>query len=292
MDDGRRSSTTIDSGLARGIRRGYLRRLKAAWATLRARNRAALQRNRYLTIDTPKAFRRSCRQYRDRLGPLLTITELSVEAGARLGWISLALKPQLDVAPLGAADNLTATSFVFIKPGGAYRRDVSMRFTGHAIDRVIQRSGLVALPLSDADIHAINAEFADALHFSSAAITTLMQLSPEEAMAIPALLPSASGFFLGNFDPAGRELIIRTFVHQSRLWSSERQALSELRNISEAALALASLRALTDNWLPTGGEIVGERLSDAWRNFGWRLAEEEVPKGLSDRAWASRDTGT
>jgi hypothetical protein len=281
--------TTIDPGLARGIRRGYLRRLRAAWQTLRATNQAASNRNRYLSIDTPKAFRRSCREYRERLGPLLSITELTVTAGARQGWVSLALKPELDDAPLGHADGVSAAGFVLIRPGGFYRCDIQMRITGHAVDRVIQRSGLVELPLADADIHAINAEFADAMQFSGAALTALTRLPSDEAGRMSVLLPSASGFFLGGFDAEFGQLTIRTFVDESRLWSSEREALRELRRVGEVDLALATLQLLTRNWMRTGGERVGECLTEAWRRFGWRLAEEGLPQGLSDRAWRGLD---
>lgn len=194
----------------------------------------------------------------------------------------------MDDAPLGLADSVMASGFVVIRPGGAYRRDIRMRFTGHAVDRVIQRSGHIGLPLADADIHAINAEFADALHFSSAALSALALLHAEEAHRMNVLLPSASGFFLGGFDAESQEITVRTFVDEGRLWSSERQALHELQRIGEGELAVATLRALTENWLSVGGEIVGQRLTEAWRKFGSRLAKEEVPQGMSDKAWESR----
>lgn len=163
-------------------------------------------------------------------------------------------------------------------------------FAAHAIDRVIQRARLVDLPPKFGDFEAINAEFADAVHFVAPALHVLARLNSADIAHLHLLLPAAHGFFLGCFDQDSGDVVIKTYVDQGKMRDYEREALRELQRIPTEVLALCSMGQLAPGWIATEIEAVGAKLHRVWRDYGWRLAEHEFPKGMSDRAWASRES--
>jgi hypothetical protein len=279
----------IDPGLARGIRHGYMRQVRDAWKRFGLRWKVAKQRSRHPAVDTPKSYRKACAQGRDWLGPLLNVTEMQLSSGAKAAWLSFSLQPHFDPTALGAGDLMRGQVLGFLRPGGGFLWDFPIAITGHTLDRVIQLAGLVTTPLAVADIHAINAEFADLLHFAGPAVAALARLPGTEAAELNVLLPSQHGFFLCDFVPSGQSLVVRTFVDEAKLWPAEREALRELREVNESELAVLALGAVAPRWMACADSWILSRLPEIWRHLGWRLKEEERPGGLSDRAWQSRD---
>lgn len=279
----------IDSGLARGIRHGYMRQVRDAWIRFGQCWKSARLRNRRPVVDTPKSFRRACDTARAWLGPLLNVTEMQVSAGSKSAWLASSMVPHFDENALGVGDMLQGQVVGFLRPGGAYFHSYPVHVTGHALDRVIQRAGLVTTPLAVADIHAINAEFADLLHFAVPAVCALGRMEADEAEELSILLPSHHGFFLGEFEPNAKRLVVRTFVDESKLWTAEREALRELNAVDESELAVLAFAWAVPSWMGGIDSPILSRLPAVWKQLGWRLREEERPAGLSDRAWNSRE---
>lgn len=277
----------INLSLARGIRRGYLRRLDEEWMRFRACSQRDIRRNRYLDSSTPKAHRRSCQQLVSWFSPLMPSAQLRVPGAAREAFVLFGLKPELDKVALGAGDAMHVTADCLLRPQADFRQRLPVRICGHAIDRVIQRAGVVSTPISDSDMEAIHAEFADLLSYVPAVLSTLAFLPRRDADGLNVLIPSHHGFFLGGLDDS-KTLAIKTFVDSDRLIECERQALVALGRIGEATLALHAVNYLARGWFSQPDQALMRQLSEIWRQFGWRLAAGELPAGLSDRAWARR----
>lgn len=279
---------TLDTFFARSIRRSYLRRLQDE---LRAETKARQRhrdRNALLSIDTPRSFRKSCKRYRQRLGSLLLVAEVSIDANSRQGWVGFLLEPVLDTSQPGPSGGLRVCARTLLRPGGASDLVIKATFSAHAVDRIIQRSGLVHLPLGKPDIEAINAEFSEALPFIPPALRAFNSLEEPEAARLRIILPARHGFFLGCRDETNGWLIIKTYVDRERLRSNQSKALAALGRICEAQLYVQAFSALFPDWINANSDAFDLALIEIWRVFGSRLAEECVELGLSDEAWASR----
>jgi hypothetical protein len=276
----------IDAALARGIRRGYMRHLRDAWRAHRLKSIADGARNRLSCVDTQKAYRKSLAACRSRLGTLLGVTELEVNTPSRSGWLALSLVPVFDEGSSGSADALECYASFLLRPGGAGSRRLRVSFSGHALDRIIQRSGLINTPVTEQDVRAINAEFADALHYASPAFAAITTQPGDDAGRLTLLLPSPHGFFLGRFDPAESMLRVKTFVDESRLRRSQREALLELNGIDQGRLALVSFSMITPGWLGCADADLSVVLLRIWRELDWR--REPGLAGMSDAAGVHR----
>jgi len=263
-----------------------MRQLWDAWSSFFLRSAGALQRNERVNTSSQKSFKKAQDKVRTSLGPLLTTTELQVAFGTRQVWLAFALFPHFGNEPV--EDALGGIVIGLARPGGRCSRNLDLEVWGHAVDRVIQRSGVVATPLKKPDIHAINAEFADLLHFADAAMAALSEMGDAEAARANVLLPSQHGFFLGDFDKTRSTLRIKTFVDEAKLVDAERQALEDLGGANQAELALLAAKRTAPLCITEVQSSIPRRLREIWRTFGQRLAQTPLPPGLSTRAWSSR----
>ncbi len=277
----------ICPSLARGIRRAYLERLDACWSEFGKRYRAHRQRTGGLDLCTPKAFRKETETVRSRLMPgFLPITELTLKAGKKQAWIVFTLSRKEEGQ--GSAGRAAITGTLFTYPHSIHAKTLPIEFTGHAIDRVIQRIRMIDLPLSPADIEAIHAEFATALLWAGATLHTLTSLPPGEACRLNLVIPAEHGVFLGNFDPDTQGVVFRTFVDNVMLWDEERYALAGLNRFAQEPLALAALDSLANGWMAHDDTQISDQLIDIWTAFGWQIREREERPSKMDAAWAER----
>lgn len=274
----------IDPSLARGIRRSYLRRLEEELRAEGKRRQQHDDRNAHFSVETRRGFAKSCNLYRERLGPLLLVADVVINTRSRQAWAGFLLEPVTD--PWEA---LRVSTRVVLRPCGAGRQPLRATFSLHAIDRVVQRSRLVVLPLGAPDIAAINSEFSDTLPFIPPALRALNRLEQREAARINIILPACHGLFLGSRDEEEGGLVIKTYVDRERLRSSQLQAIEALDRICDAQLSVQALAAQFPDWLSVDSEPFDLALIEIWREFGSRLAEECVEPGLSDEAWANRE---
>lgn len=275
----------IDKSLARGIRRAYLRVLEVELARIRTRLADDSDRNRLLSVRTPKAWRKACERLAQRIGHTLPGAQVRLESGARSVAAFFMVEPEIAENP--AFDAMRLRVDCLLRPGGHVRCVLPVRIYGHAIDRVIQRAGVVETPISPADIEAIHAEFADALAFAPVALAALAAQPPGVADEITVLLPAAHGVFLGT--ASAGELAIKTFVDQDRLVPAELDALRGLHELGQEQLTIRAVQQILPGWLNWAPPAdLEDRLVSLWRELGWRLALREKIPGLGDRAWASR----
>ena len=229
---------SIDTSLARSIRRGYFRRLTREWQAYGHRRARAAGRN--VSLWEPVSTRR---QFRDKLallekfvGPLLPACSLRIESGTRAAAVVWGLWPDEVPTAVQVESHARIRALVLLQPGRLLPLGVAVRVRAHAIDRVVQRARVVDLPIRDVDLQALNAEFADFMPLACVAARVLAdhaaQAGDEAAQAVQVLLPTEHGIFLGERSAATKELEIRTFVDNARyrewVWTTFRaDALDE-----------------------------------------------------------------
>lgn len=278
----------ICPSLARGIRRAYLESLDRHWAIFRAREKSDALRNPHLHLRTHKAYMREIERIRSRLTPrLLSISDMRVAAGRKEAWFMLTLV-RLQAAAAGAGSARVSAEVMTYPRTRIWRRQLPIEFTGHAIDRLIQRAHVVELPLTDSDLDAIHAGFASALIWAVAALKAIEGMGAEDVRRLDVIIPAEHGIFLGCFDPEARNLVLITFVDSAKLWEEEVYALDQLNQLGEERLALSALDLLAEGWMAHDDTHVSERLIDIWKTFGWVIREREERPGKMDEAWSAQ----
>jgi hypothetical protein len=283
---------SIDASLARSIRRGYFRRLAREWSAFGQRRERAAARNVCLSarIDTRRQFRDRLALLEKFAGPLLPACTLRIESGTRAAAVVWALHPEEVPASLHVDSHAGMRAQVLLQPGGLLTLDVAVRIRAHAVDRVVQRTGVVDLPIRDVDMQAVNAEFSDLMPLACVAVRTLCEHAREEgadaAQAVQVLLPTQHGVFLGGWCAASGQLEIRTFVDRPKLNGAQTEAVREIDRIAQERVCAEALQTLVPGWMgPDDGDALRQRLFQAWQQFGWRFEEERLHPGMSDRAW-------
>lgn len=278
----------ICPSLAKGIRRAYLESLDRHWEIFRKRERAEQLRNPVLRLRTHKAFIREIEKICDRLMPrFLSISDMRVAAGHKEVWFALTLQRVASDTPGSGSARVVAEVMTYPRVK-QWRSTLPIEFTGHAIDRLIQRARVVDLPLSDHDLHAIHAGFASALIWAIAALKAIEGIDEEDARQLEIIIPAEHGIFLGRFDPTASRLVFKTFIDSEKLWEEEVYALPELNQIGDERLALSSLDLLAEGWMAHDDTHVSEKLVDIWQRFGWVIREREERPGKMDAAWSTR----
>jgi len=284
--------THIDGSLAGSIRRTYFRELAAQWKRLDQASARAKGRNQSISrrSDTNKQLRERFQQLEKMVGPLIPCASAFVNANSRGAAFILGLLPDPIPAQPKADCQASLMAMTLLRPGGLLPLRVRVKVSGHAVDRVIQRARMVDLPVSDLDIQAINAEFADALPLACIAADILVELKETEgeraAEETQVLLPAPHGVFLGSWSPADQALIIRTFVDGAKLTAPQQQAVREISGWADGELSTQVLNTLTHGWMNVDVSGLKTRLLETWRHYGWRFDEQRLHPGLSDRAWA------
>ena len=287
---------SIDTSLARSIRRGYLRRLAREWEAYSHRRERAAGRNVTLSewLHTRRQFRDKLALLEKFVGPLLPACSLRIESGTRAAAVVWGLWPDEVPTAVQVESHARIRALVLLQPGRLLPLSVAVRVRAHAIDRVVQRARVVDLPIRDVDLQALNAEFADFMPLACVAARVLAdhaaQAGDEAAQAVQVLLPTEHGIFLGERSATTKELEIRTFVDNARLNGAQLEAVREIHRITQEQVCAEALQALVPGWMGTNGDAnLRGRLLQAWQHFGWRFEEDRLHPGLSDRAWKDRD---
>jgi hypothetical protein len=289
---------SIDSSLARSIRRGYFRSLAKEWEAYDHRRGRAAGRNVSLSawIDTRRQFRDRLGMLEKFAGPLLPACTLRIESGSRAAAVVWALKPEDVPTAVNVDSHAGIRALVLLQPGRLLPLDVAVCIRAHAVDRVVQRAQVVDLPIRGVDMQAVNAEFADLMPLACVAARILAQKVSEGAGAaaiaqgLNVLLPAQHGVFLGGWCTDSKELQIRTFVDHAKLNASQQEAVMEIRRISEDQVCAEALQALVPGWMGTPARSsLRDALFEAWQHFGWRFQEDRLHPGMSDRAWREHD---
>ena len=278
----------ICPSLARGIRRAYLETLDASWVDFSQRVKAFRRRTGGVEITSPKAFRREVDRFKTKLMPqFLSAADIGVESGRKKAWMIFTLVHRQDSANVLGKAGVCCTLLGY--PHVLDVRSLPIEFTGHAIDRLIQRAHVVDLPLSSSDLNAIHAGFASAMIWAAAAAKAMQKLDEEEQARTDVIIPADHGIFLGRFDPQVSRLVLTTFIDSARLWEEEIYALKQLNELGEERLALSALNLMADGWMGHNDTHVSERLIDIWKTFGWVIREREERPGKMDAAWLAKE---
>jgi len=277
----------ICPSLAKGIRRAYLEALDASWADFGQRVRAFRRRSGGVKINSQKALHREVERFKTKLMPqFLSAADIGVQSGRKEAWMIFTLAHLQDSATVIGRAGVSCTFFGY--PHVVDVRDLPVEFTGHAIDRLIQRAHVVDLPLSKSDLNAIHAGFSSAMIWAAAAAKAMLDLSAEEHRSTDVIIPADHGIFLGRFDTQALRLILTTFVDSAKLWDEETYALSQLTQLGEERLALSALDLVANGWMAHDDTQVSESLVEIWRAFGWVIREREERPGKMDAAWLAR----
>ncbi len=285
----------IDASLARGIRRGYFRRLRHEWEAYANRKRMAVARNLPVgsAIDSQRQLDQRITLFDRLLGPLLNVYSERVDANSRSGGLYLSIEPHDVPAKVQEDSHASVRVCMLLRPGKPLTMKVPLTLRAHAVDRVVQRSGLIDAPVCDPEIQAINAEFADMLPLASFASWMLLDMASmgdERVADLQVLMPAAHGIFLGDWDSEQSQLVIRTFVDFLKLNEAQREAVRELKSLHDGELGAQLLSEVSSGWLRLDQAPLRRRLEEAWRAYGYRFSEDRLHPGLSDRAWQERPT--
>jgi len=271
----------IDPSLARGIRRSYLLALDEAWVQWHHAQEVWRRREPVIRMPHAKSFNKRCRREESLARRFLPVDGVTLSSGRRRIWATLSLRRECCNKP-GNPWGMSEAGFgrvvaqVLSYPAGFQDVRVKIRFSGHAIDRVIQRAGVVNLPLQGADIEAIHASFAGALIWSCAALNVLAS-EPRQPTAgdLCIALPVDHGLFLAVRDDLLDELVILSFIPSDRLWDEERYALARLRRVGDEGAAVLAGGVLCPELFR--GDAPQEwriQIVQAWRELRWLLREK------------------
>jgi hypothetical protein len=288
---------SIDSSLARSIRRSYFKRLAREWCAYGQRRERAAARNVFLSRpnDTRRQFRSQLALLEKFVGPLLPACTLRVESGTRAAAVIWALHPEEVPASMLVDSHAQIRALTLLQPGRCIGQEVSVRVRAHAVDRVVQRASVVDLPIREDDMQAINAEFSDLLPLACVAGECLAkraheaqaQGKPPEPLQI--LLPTQHGVFLGSWNTEAGQLEVRTFVDHAKLNGAQTEAVREIERIAQDRVCTQALQILVPGWLGSDdGRSLRDELLQAWQHFSWRFEEDRLHPGMSDQAWKHR----
>lgn len=285
--------TLIDPALAKGIRRAYLEVLHSKAKHFNDLMIADRKRNPRLHMRTSKSFAKDATRFRSIIESSgVKHQELLVKTASRDLWAALHLVRDADpedkrktfendsvrVRVLGLTRN----------PADIWADRMSIVITAHTIDRVIQRAGIVDLPIKAADISAIDVQLTEILIWSAAAFFILGELPLEHGGDIDVVLPGQYGFFLGSFEIDPIELTLRTFVDYEKSWPEQDSALALLRSVPDDRLAICAAEVIKRGHLFITHDVFDRAILKCWRDYGWRIREKSDKPSKDDRAWATR----
>jgi len=290
----RMKSSYIDPSLAKGIRRAYLESIETAWksfVTLRKRDKV---RQPYLQVETRKGFEREIEKLRaciEKSG--LMQSEITIRSKSRNLWACLFLMRETKDEEK-SSNGMTATGHARLKvfalaypPGQEWVSSMSVRVSAHAIDRVIQRIGIIDLPIRQNDINAVNTEISQSLIWAASAFFILSKTEPKDAPSLTLILPSQYGFFIGKIDPDPLELTLVTYVDRDHSWAEQAEAFKVLDAVTDSQLAYYASDVIARQQVRAEHTKYEDVIYRCWREYGWRIQERIDRTGQPDKAWDS-----
>jgi len=286
----------IDPSLARGIRRAYLESLDATWDKFEKIQKRDKLRRPYLQVESQKGFDKEVERLRKNIeSAKLMPSDITIRLKNRALWASLFLTREFGKSPDEALDHgMTPTGYARVQvcaltyPANEWIAPMSVRITAHAIDRVIQRTGIVDLPLRIGDIRAINVELSQSLIWAAAAFFILGKIKIEEGPELTLIFPSANGFFIGKFDVNPVELSLVTFVDRDREWQEQRELFKVLDSIKDTELGLFAADVIARHHIDVEHGEIDASIYRCWRDYGWRIREKIDRPGHLDQYWKSK----
>lgn len=285
--------TLIDPALAQGIRRAYLEVLYSKTQRFHDLLIADKRRNPRLHMRTSKSFAKDATRFRSIIEASgVKHQELLVKTASRDLWAALHLVR--DAGPGKEAksfenDSVRVRVFGLTRnPTESWADRMSIVITAHTIDRVIQRAGIVDLPITAADISAIDVQLTEVLIWAAAAFFILGELPPEQGAEMTVVLPGQYGFFLGSFELDPIEFTLRTFVDYEKSWPEQEEALALLRSVPDDRLAICAAEVIKRGHLRISHDVFDRTILKCWREYGWRIREKSDRPGKGDRAWTNR----
>lgn len=151
-------------------------------------------RNPKLHIPTTKAFKKEVTRYRKIAEDSgIKHHELLIKMATRELWAALHLVREDDQSDVGKSfesDSVRVSVLGLTRnPADIWLRSTSIVVTAHTIDRVIQRSGIVDLPIRSSDISAIAVQLAEILGWAAASFFILGEIPLEQAAEMTIVLP-------------------------------------------------------------------------------------------------------
>jgi hypothetical protein len=290
--------THIDPSLARGIRRAYLETVNASNENLKRTLRQNILRQSRLQVDTSKAFHKEidrCRSLIEQSG--LKHQELTLECRKRGLWAALFLNRDLEGGLIGS-HGMHATGYARVQtmritrnPNHMMIKPMNIMISEHAIDRVIQRLGLIDLPIRVSDIQAINTQLSDILIWAAASFFVLGELSQDDSNALTIVLPSEYGFFLGEFNTDQVELRIKTFIDYDKRWPEQLDALRLLRSVELSSLASLAGEIVCRHFFDIQHSALDHSILRCWKEYGWKLKERVERPSAQDAFWERSEMG-
>jgi len=273
-------SKYIDPSLAKGIRRAYLESLDFSWKKFVQLKKRESMRQPYLKIPTKKSFDKKVirlRQLVEQSG--LIHCEFTVKQGKNFLWACLFLKREKsdnesDHSGMTHSGHARVEALTLLYPAHIRQDPMNIRVSAHAIDRVIQRMGLVDLPIKSEDTRAVNTEIAQALIWAAASFFILGKIDIKEIDRFTLILPSQHGFFLAQFNINPLELTIITYVNRDETWPEQKEAFSVLDTVPEEGLALLSADVLARHHIKVEHTDFDDSIFRCWRDYGWRIQEK------------------
>ena len=286
-----KDSPLIDKSLARAIGRSFIKTIDAEWESYQDRGAKAIARN-----NKPSRRIENLRQLKERqalldklMGGLLPVSSVHVNAKSKAASLTMGLRTYSPLQAQPTLHFLKVHLWLLFMPGKLSEYEIPVCVSTHAIERVIQRNGLVDLPIRKIDIEAVMAEFSDVLPLATLSIKAIKELArlsgDDVAKDLTLLLPSANGLFLGSWCDELKSILIKTFVDARKFNEAQVQAVKEIRCIAEAEIGPALIDTLAPGWIQFGANPIHDQLTKAWQHFAWRFDLDRLHPGMSDAAW-------
>ncbi len=270
----------IDPSLAKRIRRAYIESLDLSWERFRKLKQIESMRHPYLKLSTKKAFDKKVARLRhivEHAG--LIYYEFTVKQANRFLWACLFLKREKSTSQ-DDSKGMTPTGHARVEaltlhfPPHIRQDPMSIRVSAHAIDRVIQRMGLVELPIKPGDIRAVNTEISQSLIWAAASFFIFGKININESERFTLILPSQHGFFLAQFSIDPVELSLITYVNKDESWPEQKEAFKVLEAVKEEQLAFLAGDILARYHIQAEHSAVDDEIFRCWRDYGWRIREK------------------
>ena len=286
------TATTIDRALAQGIRRAYLAALDSSIKCFYDMLRKDKLRHPTLHASSHKEHKKEVSRIRSIIEAAgITQHELLLGAGRRELWAAMFLVRDDDQEVDGKviqSDSARVYVLGFTRsPTQMWLRPMSIVCSAHTIDRVIQRAGIVDLPIQPSDVAAIDIQLAEILTWAAASFFILGEQSIDNSKNMTVVLPGHYGFFLGSFETDPIEFTLRTFVDYQKAWVEQEEALALLRSVPDSQLAIYAGDVIRRRYLEISHSAYDRTILKCWREYGWRIREKADRPSKEDRAWAT-----
>lgn len=251
----------IDDSLARGMAHAFLDHVGESdrvWAARRQvyRGRAQLPRP-----DNLKSFHTAVQHMRTWTPERYRICERCARSGKKAVWCDA----RLTRSGHEDRDSLSVQMHEVTSTGRAGTFGTRVTVTLHALQRMIQRSGLIRPPFDARALGPLYAEFNSLPVWLIPALYAARTLAHNDPARQSLLLPAEHGVFLA-FDAGDAGIVIKTYMGECHEMRSElARALEALRRFDEQSLGIFHGAACHSDWGWEIDQTVADELCRVWR---------------------------